>query len=434
MKNKINICDFGADSSGNKNSTKAIQRVIDKASIEKKSVFFPTGVYLVGALFLKNDSHLVFENGSKLVGSTDINDYPEVLARVAGVEMFWPSAIINGIGVKNITISGQGVIDGQGEHWWNLYWGSDKKSGQRKIFDEKGLRWIADYAIKRPREILFQNSERITIRDITLQYSGFWNLQITYCNIVLIEEISIKNNKGPSTDGIDIDSSSNIKISKCTLACGDDCIAIKSGRDGDGYKINRPSEKIEIDNCKILSGYGITIGSEVSGNIRDVNIHDIIFENSQCGFRMKSAKERGGIIENINVSNLFMRNVQFPFSWIMDWHNDYNRKKIDDFEKLPKSWQKVAEEISENMQMTLVKNILIKNIEAIEDEEQNINSRAFDLVAFRDKPMVNITFKDCVIHSKEFGRIVSVNNLNFDNVVVDISSVNNEENNNFDNR
>ena len=102
-------------------------------------------------------------------------------------------------------------------------------------------------------------------------------MQITYSNDVLVEKVIIRNNDGPSTDGIDIDSSTNVRVYECDLACGDDCIAIKSGRDGNGARVNRKSSRIEVARCKIRSGYGVTIGSEVSAGVSDVYIHDIDF-------------------------------------------------------------------------------------------------------------------------------------------------------------
>ncbi|MBW6194891.1 glycoside hydrolase family 28 protein, partial [Pseudomonas aeruginosa] len=133
-------------------------------------------------------------------------------------------------------------------------------------------RWIADYAIKRPRACLLYHAEHVVVRDLIFQKSGFWNLQITYSNDVLVEKVIIRNNDGPSTDGIDIDSSTNVRVYECDLACGDDCIAIKSGRDGNGARVNRKSSRIEVARCKIRSGYGVTIGSEVSAGVSDVYI------------------------------------------------------------------------------------------------------------------------------------------------------------------
>ncbi|GAF38865.1 polygalacturonase [Agrilactobacillus composti DSM 18527 = JCM 14202] len=241
----FNVKAFDAIGDGQHLDTKAIQKAIDMAAIEQGTVIIPAGTYLVGALFLKSHVTLTLTQNAKLIGSTDINDFPEVFSRVAGVEMNWPAAIINLLTVTDVTINGFGTIDGQGPHWWAEYWGEDTKSGRRQWYDEHDLRWIADYDIKRPRSILVYKSDHILIQDITLRQSGFWNLQLTYTTDVEVAHITIKENDGPSTDGIDVDSSTRVHIHDCSLACGDDCIALKSGRDGDGYRVGKAPVKLK---------------------------------------------------------------------------------------------------------------------------------------------------------------------------------------------
>lgn len=434
MTAQLDIKDFGAVGNGIVKDTQAIQQAIDLAAEKGVPVIISKGTWLVGSLFLKEGSKLHFEDGATLLGSNDLADYVEIHSRVAGVEMMWPAAILNAIDVNNIEISGNGLIDGQGRYWWDIYCGEDKNSGLRVDYDLKGLRWIADYLVKRPRSCLIYKGENIKISDVTFERAGFWNLQITYANNVLVRNVKIRDNHGPSTDGIDIDSSTNVRVTECDISCGDDCIVIKSGRDGDGLRVNKIAENIEIDNCKIRSGYGVTLGSEVSGGVRGVHVHDIDFENSDCGLRMKSSKERGGFIEDVIVENLHMHNVQFPFSWIMDWHNSYNRKLFDNIDELPESWQAVALQIPEHLQMTKVRNIKITHVNATLDADYSLPARAFDLVAFAEKPMENISFSQCKIEAKEFGRIVAVNDLSFNDVVVSIAGENDDSNDTFDNR
>ena len=251
----LNIKEYGAVGDGKTIDTSSIQRVLDKASGSK--VIIPEGIYLVGALFIRSNTTIIFESGAKFLALKDIKEFSEIFSRVAGVEMYWPAAILNLINVTNVDIQGPGLINGSGPYWWNIYWGKDQKSGRRQWYDEHNLRWIADYEIKRVRSILIYKSNNIRIKDLILEEAGFWNLQITYSTEVEISQITIQKNTGPSTDGIDIDSSENIHIHDCLLSCGDDCIAIKSGRDGDGLRVNKPTQQVEIDHCTILSGYEI---------------------------------------------------------------------------------------------------------------------------------------------------------------------------------
>ena len=432
--NTLSVNDFGATGRGLRSDTAAIQRAIDAGAADGREVIIPQGTWLTGALFLRTGSRLRLAEGATLLGSTDIADYPEIFSRVAGVEIRWPAAILNAIDVSDVEISGSGTIDGQGPHWWNLYWGEDQNGGLRREYDERGLRWIADYLIKRPRACLLHNVRDARVADVTFRRSGFWNLQITYCEDILVSGITIRDNHGPSTDGIDIDSSARVRVTGCDIACGDDGIAVKSGRDGDGLRVNRPSEAIEIDRCIIRSGYGVTLGSEVSGGIRNIYIHDIDFENAACGLRMKSARERGGVIEDVRAENLRMRNVQFPFSWIMDWHNAYNRKQSQNMQEMPESWRAVASRVPQAMEMTRVRNIAVSGVEATLGEDYALPARAFDLVAFPERPMQNISFSQCRIEAREFGRIVAVEGLNFSDVAVSASGDSDAGNDTFDNR
>lgn len=415
----INVLDYNADNTGKVKATSEIQQAINVGSKQHQPIVIASGIYSVGALFIPSHTHLIFEEGAKLVGTTDLMDFPEIFNRVAGVEMKWPAAVLNILSERDVQISGPGVIDCQGPYWWDLYWGKDQKSGRRADYDSQNLRWIADYDIKRVREILVYKSYDVKISDITLQRSGFWNLQITYCQNVLISNITVQNNDGPSTDGIDIDSSVDVRITESTINCNDDCIVVKSGRDGDGYRVGRPSHHVEIDHCKIYAGDGITIGSEVSGGIFDIYIHDIDFIGTSCGFRIKSSPERGGYIKNIEVKNLNMVNVRFPIKWIMSWHKAYNTKVLGHLVDMPIAWQAVAADIPENQQFTTVQDIKITNINA-QLTDDKFESTAFDILAASNNKMTGIRFNNCQIQATDWGKISGVDQLEFDHVLITI--------------
>jgi len=430
----LKISQFKPHGDGKILDTNVLQLALNKAAEEKETLELEAGTYLTGSLFIAKGTHLHFAQGAKLLGSTDIKDYPEIDTRIAGVEMKWPAAILNVIESDDVVIDGPGSIDGQGPYWWNLYWGTDQKGGKRKEYDANNLRWIVDYEVKRPREILLYKSNNCSVSDLTLRQSGFWNCQITYCNQIDISKLTIKENNGPSTDGIDIDSSTNVHVHHCELSCGDDCIVVKSGRDGDGVRVNRPAEHIEIDHCKIYSGYGVTLGSEVSGNINDVHIHNMTYHNTDCGFRMKSSTDRGGVIENVVAEHLEMHNVQFPFSWIMNWHTQYNKKTMAVTPDMKPMWAAVAAQIPESQQRTLVKNITVKDVTATLSDDYSKESRAFDLKAFAEKPMQNIIFEDCHLTAGEFGHIIAAEDLMLNKVYVSVEKDNDQALEKFDNR
>lgn len=434
----VSIRAYGAKGDGKTLDTAAFQAAIDKAAQIRGKVIVEPGEYLLGSVFLKSNIELHLQAGARLLGSKDIRQYPLVFSRVAGIEMEWPAALLNVFHAKNVRITGMGEIDGQGEYWWNKYWGKDGCGGLRKLYDSQNLRWIADYEIQRPRLLLVFESEQIELQDFTARRSGFWTIQVTYSCNVHIRGLIIKDNLGPSTDGIDIDSSAGVLIEKCIISCNDDDIAIKSGRDADGQRVNRICEDVEVRNCRILSGAGITLGSEVAGGICNIRIHDNVFINTDCGFRIKSSRPRGGEIKNISVENLSMINVQFPFSWLLDWFPEYN--KITSMQSTltggapPDYWQRIAAPVRPEKEGTKVRDITIKNVKAVLNDAYQKESRAFDIQGFEDKPIEKILFNNVQIDAAEFGNFVAVKNLKLENVIVSVLHKNTEANDAYDNR
>ncbi|MFB9769206.1 glycoside hydrolase family 28 protein [Lactiplantibacillus modestisalitolerans] len=430
----LTISQFHPHADGQTLDTAILQQALDQAAAEQTTLVLEAGTYLTGSLFLASNTHLHFEAGATLLGASELDQYREIETRVAGVEMTWPAAILNVLEAENVTIDGPGTIDGQGPIWWARYWGTDQKGGQRKVYDAKNLRWIVDYEVKRPREILLYKSQRCQVSDLTLMRSGFWNCQITYCDQIDISHLIVKENNGPSTDGIDVDSSTNVRVHHCELSCGDDCIVVKSGRDGDGHRVNRPAAHIEIDHCVVHSGYGVTIGSEVSAGVHDVHIHHMTFLNTDCGFRMKSSADRGGVIRDIVAEHLEMHNVQFPFSWLMNWHTQYNKKTMAVTPDMKPMWAAVADQIPEALQKTQVRDITVRNVTATLDADYAKEARAFDLKAFPEKPMQNIRFEDCHLAASEFGHLIAVEDLLFDKVYVSVQKANDQALEKFDTR
>lgn len=280
---------YGAVGDGRTPDTKAIQAAIDDAAGSGGIVVLEEGRYLTGSLFLGSNMEFHMKKGAVLLGTTEEKEYPIMDTRVAGIEMKWPVGILNINDQKKVKVTGEGKIDGQGPFWWDKYWGQDTKGGMRKIYDAKGLRWCADYDCRRPRNPVVMNSESVELSGFESVRSGFWNVHICYSRNVHVVGLYIHDNSGPSTDGIDIDSSSHVVVERCRVACNDDSICIKSGRDADGLRVNRVCEDVMIQNCEI---------------------------HTDCGFRMKSARPCGGVIEDVLVENLEMVNVKIPLIWL----------------------------------------------------------------------------------------------------------------------
>ena len=244
---------FGAKADGLTLDTVAIQSAIDKAAESANGVVtFTPGRYVTGSLFVKSGVTLKIDKGVELIGAQDLAAYPLMQTRVAGIDMKWPAALINVYEQHDVKITGMGSIDGDGKIWWDKYW-----HVRRDIYEPKGLRWAADYDCQRPRLIQIYKSTNVDLQGLTLERSGFWTVHLCYSNHIAVDGITIRNNiggKGPSTDGIDIDSSTDITVQHCDIQCNDDAICLKAGRDADGLRVNRPTERVTILDNKVGAG------------------------------------------------------------------------------------------------------------------------------------------------------------------------------------
>ena len=340
--------DYGAVGDGETLNSEAIQRAVDECYRQGGgAVTFRGGRYLTGSVYLKEGVHFMIPKNTTLLGSTDIADYPEIDTRVAGLEMRWPSALINVLDGKNVMISGEGTIHAQGKVFWDYYW------DLRRDYEARGLRWIVDYDAKRPRTILIQDSEDVTLKDLTIKQAGFWTVQVLYSSYCTVDGLVIRNNEGghgPSTDGVDIDSSSRILVENCDIDCNDDNFCLKAGRDADGLRVNRPTEYIVIRNCISRAGGGLlTCGSETSGGIRYVLADGLKAEGTNVVIRLKSAMNRGGTTEHIYVRNVEARNVGTIFEASMNWNPSYSYSTLPPEyagKAVPEHWTKMLEAVS----------------------------------------------------------------------------------------
>lgn len=413
--------EYGARVDGKTICTKAIQKAVDDAAKTWGCVILDKGIYLTGSIFLKSNVEFRIEEGAELRGVIDEEAYPEIWSRVAGIEMKWPAGLINVINEKNVKITGKGLINGQGNYWWNKYWGEDKLGGMRKIYDAQGLRWATDYDCKRPRNIIVFNSSNIEIQELRLIRSPFWNVHICYSDQIKINGLDIRENQGPSTDGIDIDSSSNVIIENCYIDCNDDNFCIKSGRDSDGLRVNRPAENIIIRNCEMGHGEGITLGSETSGGIRNVEIYNIKANKTQNGFRLKSAKTRGGIIENVSVHDIEMIDVINPFSFDLNWNPSYSYCEIPkNFTgEVPDYWKILSKHVDPpEIGIPKVRNIQISDVKVNSVFTDGTISKAFFVDAYIEKPISYIGWKNIYIKTNTAGLINNATNWTMENVVV----------------
>ncbi len=290
----FNITDYGAIPSGETLCTEAFRTAIEKCrEAGGGTVYVPAGRFLTGPIHLITNTNLHLDAGAVLLFSQELKDYPTVQSRWEGEESEVYSPLIYGKGVRNVSVTGHGLLDGQGTPWWK---------GHR----ERTLQY------PRPRFICFEDSEKVLIDGVEIINSPAWTVNPVRCNNVTINGITIKNpTDSPNTDGINPDSCSNVHISNCHVDVGDDCLTLKSGVETGKYRV--PCENITITNCTMVHGHGgVVIGSEMSGSVRNVVISNCVFEGTDRGIRIKSRRGRGGVVEDICVNNIIMKKVMCP--------------------------------------------------------------------------------------------------------------------------
>ena len=391
--------------------TEAIQKTIDQCAANGGgTVTFHPGIYLTGSIFIKSNVNFEVPRGTALQGSQNIADYTRINTRVAGIEMPWPSALVNVIGQKNAAISGAGVINGKGKIFW------DKYRDIRKEYDSKGLRWIVDYDCERPRGILISDCENVTVKDIVLYQPGFWSLHILYSNNVTVDNIIISNNiegNGPSTDGVDIDSSSKILVQNSDINCNDDNFCLKAGRDADGLRVNRPCEYVVIRDCIAGHGDGLfTCGSETSGGIRNIVAYNLKGIGTKYGLRFKSTIQRGGVIENIYLNNIEMTEVGSPFVVDLNWLPTYCTSVLPkeyNPDSIPSHWKKLLLPVDPKIGTPKFRNIYFTNITST-----NANT-CIKVEGIETGTIDNFQFKNVHFQGRKAGTIAWANDWVFHN-------------------
>ncbi|SFC45105.1 Pectate lyase superfamily protein [Zunongwangia mangrovi] len=391
--------------------TDVIQSAIDEASAKGGgTVYFPAGEYLTGAIRLKSNITLHLDAGAILRFSDDFNDYlPFVEMRWEGTVMKNFSPLIYAYEVENIAITGRGTIDGQGRKWWlELYrietaeekpprtkfqkmWVEQNKGLETSDYYQRTMSW----EFFRPPLFQAYRSENILIEGVTIQNSPFWTVNPAFCNNIRITGVTIFNPESPNTDGINPTSCKNVHISDSHISVGDDCITIKSGRDADGRKWATPTENVTITNCTMLSGHGgVVIGSEMSGGIKKITISNCVFDGTDRGIRLKTARGRGGVVEDIRVSNIVMNNIQEQ-AIMMNMFYDHNE---------------TIEPVSERT--PTFRNIHFSGITG-----KNIKN-AGRIAGIEEMPVENITFSDIDFQAEEGFYISVAKNVEFHDVSV----------------
>jgi polygalacturonase len=421
LNKEYNINDFGAVADGKTMNTAAFEKAI-KACTENGGgkVIVPNGKFLTGAIHLESNVNLHLEDKAEILFSINPKDYPIVHTSWEGTEVMNYSPLIYAKNKTNVAITGKGILNGQANstNWW--VWSGGKSYGWQKgipsqndptnrevLVDmaEKGVpvseRVFGDRRYLRPSFVEFFECNTVLIKDVTIINAPFWILHPLKSNNIIIDGVTV-NSHGPNNDGCDPEYSQNIIIKNCTFNTGDDCIAIKAGRDADGRRVAIPSKNIIVQNCKMIDGHGgVVIGSEISAGVNNVFVENCVMDspNLDRAIRIKTNSKRGGVIEDVFVRNLEVGTVKECVLLATMYYNVYG-SQTGNF-------------------IPVIRNINLENINVKNGGKYGVWAEGY-----KESPVENITLKNVVIHKVDsIYKLKNVKNINFINTYINEKKV-----------
>ena len=342
---KKSVMDYGAVADGITLCTEAFQNAIDEVSQKGGgTVTVPAGVYFIGPIELKSNVRLYLERNSLIMFSPDFTLYPILDASFEGLDTKRCQSPISARNAENIAICGHGVINGNGDYWRPVkksklspsQWKDLLKRGGVLTEDEKSWYpseaslfahslcvdqnvpvvtddsiWEQIHQFLRPVMVNIIGCKNVLLEGVTFENSPAWNLHPLMSENVILANLTVRNPwYSQNGDGVDVESCKNVVITNCSFDVGDDAICMKSGKGEDGWKRAMPTENVLVDNCTVFHGHGgFVVGSEMSGDVRNINVENCLFIGTDVGLRFKSTRGRGGIVENIYIKGINMTNI-----------------------------------------------------------------------------------------------------------------------------
>lgn len=417
----LNIVDFGAVPNTEQLCTNAINTAIEKCSKSGGGVVvIPAGLWTTGPIKLKSNVNLHTQNGAFISFTSDLKQYKLIESYFEGSKVIRCESPIMGVGLENIAITGQGIFDGNGAVWRPVkmgkmtagQWDELVKSGG--VLSKDGKIWYPSKGAyegneernKHPKKQTIENMEpykealrpvmvslvnckKLLLDGVTFQNSPAWNVNPLMCEHLTLRNLTIRNPwYSQNGDGLDLESCRIGSVTNCRFDVGDDAICIKSGKDKEGRDRGKPTELFVITDCVVYHAHGgFTIGSEMSGDVRNIFVKNLTFNGTDCGLRFKSVRGRGGVVENIWMEDIRMNNIPTDAINFNLYYFGKSLSEDKDTGEVTVAKEPVSEETP------AFKNMYFKNIYV------NGASQALKIMGIPEMPVTNIEFENMIIRS-----------------------------------
>jgi len=434
----LNIVDFGAVANTGKLSTKAINDAIKKCSGSGGGVVvIPSGLWTTGPIKMKSNVNLHTKNGAFISFTSDLDQYELIESYFEGNKVIRCESPIMGVDLENIAITGEGIFDGNGSNWRPVkigkmtdeQWKTLVNSGG--VLSKDGKIWYPSEGALigneqkdklpktptvenmkpykqalRPVMVSLVNCKKLLLDGVTFQNSPAWNVNPLMCENLTLSNLTIRNPwYSQNGDGLDIESCRIGTVTNCRFDVGDDAICIKSGKDKEGRERAKPTELFVIMDCVVYHAHGgFVIGSEMSGGVRNILAKNLTFIGTDCGLRFKSVRGRGGLVENIWMEDIRMKNI--PTDAINFNLYYFVKGAVED----PVTGEMIVEKETVSDETPAFKNMYFKNI-YVDGAKQ-----ALKIMGIPEMPVQNIQFKNMVIRSEAGIQMNYASKIDFENI------------------
>lgn len=437
---KVSLKDFGADPTGKQLCTDAFAKAIDQLyKMGGGHLVVPRGVWQTGPVVLRSNIDLHLEAGAVIQFAADENLYPLIKTSFEGLDTRRCQSPLSANGATNISITGHGVIDGNGQYWrpvkhskvteghWKRLLAIPGSQEMKKDYwvpsagyakGEEGANmnvpaaqteeeWQAVKRFLRPVMVSLVNCKNVLLEGVIFQNSPAWNLHPLMCQNIIIDNVLVRNPAyAQNGDALDLESRTNALIVNSRFDAGDDGICIKSGKDADGRRRGIPCANVVVDGCTVFAGHGgFVVGSEMSGGVKNIKVANCQFVGTDVGLRFKSTRGRGGIVENIFIDGISMTDIE---TYALTFNMYYGGKSVT--ETLASGSQKEAEYMPVTEETPIFRNIDIRNVVC------HNAGYAMEFNGLPEMPINGITLKDIDITAKKDATFQYCKGIKKDNV------------------